>query len=261
MIIKVTILRIGAIKMAQLTFNLDQLAKDNMEFISPTEISKRLETTAVIKIKDFKEMETSSFQTTSSEIRDFIQTIFGIGFVINRKAEAPHASNNRNQLNKLIKQVSTPQKYKKTVLNYNQYSNLIKLKQFQSFIIDHLQNSYKSEDKETMYKELAYLGANQYTNTIAFKEQKLAEYNGLANILNLLGLGDTAKAVYTAYLSNKPTNNSDEMRNLMEIVAIRQQQPNSPSNYRYDNVQDVMTTNPQQVIRHLLTDINRWNNE
>ena len=257
MIIKVTILRIGAIKMAQLTFNLDQLAKDNMEFISPTEISKRLETTAVIKIKDFKEMEASSFQTTSSEIRDFIQTIFGIGF----NAEVKHASNNRNQLNKLIKQVATPQKYKKTVLNYNQYSNLIKLKQFQSFIIDHLQNSYKSEDKETMYKELAYLGANQYTNTIAFKEQKLAEYNGLANILNLLGLGDTAKTVYTAYLSNKPTNNSDEMRILMEIVAIRQQQPNSPSNYRYDNVQDVMTTNPQQVIRHLLTDINRWNNE
>ncbi|MEV0573143.1 hypothetical protein AB0H79_11660 [Micrococcus luteus] len=86
-----------------LTFNIEEITKNNFQFIKINETD-----TGTWKNKDeFKEPIKSTFKVSSSDLRKFIEDTFGIRMDIDM-------SHNRNQLNSLIKKVTTTQKGKRT---------------------------------------------------------------------------------------------------------------------------------------------------
>ena len=75
-----------------LTFNIDEITKNNFQFINISEI----DTTRWKNKNEFKESIKSTFKVSSSDLREFIENTFGIRMDIDM-------SHNRNQLNSLIK--------------------------------------------------------------------------------------------------------------------------------------------------------------
>ena len=149
-----------------------------------------------------------------------------------------------------------------STLNFYEYSNLITSPEFNSFIINNLDSS-KNPDK--MYEELMYLQINRYPTTSLYRKNKTLEYITISNILSLLPqIDDIIKELYILYLKvhdNKINRESipENIKLLLDVINYRFNQQKTI--YKYDSVEDVLTTKSAKIIEHFLTDINRWANE
>lgn len=122
-----------------LTFNIDEITKNNFQFINISEI----DTTRWKNKNEFKESIKSTFKVSSSDLREFIENTFGIRMDIDM-------SHNRNQLNSLIKKVTKTKKGKRTFLNLNEYKRLIELEEFNSFIVDNVEKDFKVKNRRKL---------------------------------------------------------------------------------------------------------------
>lgn len=156
----------------KLTFNLDDLYNFQFFTINPNflkideERTKNEPWRRFRKPKEREEILQISFKVSSTEIREFIDEVFGIGMDIDQ-------SHHRNTLNKMIKRVvPMTQRGKRTYLNFYQFRDLILLEEFNRFILDNLQIDRKVENTERMYQEIMYLQMNKYFQTSMYRVKK-----------------------------------------------------------------------------------------
>lgn len=247
-----------------LTFNLDKINNENMKGIKTENVLKMHENQMYIRAYQYKEIFMHSFKTTSTEIRDFIEKTFGIFFSPDK---TNHYSHHRNQLNKIIKnnKLTQTKRGQKMILDFEEYTRLITSDDFIKFINSNLQKDNIVTNQKKMYEELMYLQVNKYQTMNRHKEKNLIKNNALAFALNIsTNLVEEIKALYCIHLKY-PNNEfykfdiNEETLNLLEITKYRFIQSNLLT-YKYHSEHDVLTTNHEQIIRHFLEDVDRWNN-
>lgn len=240
----------------KLTFNLEKINVEDYKSVSFTPQLLQVDPNGS-PTKRFEQMVQTSFQTDSREIREFLENTFGIGFNIAME----HSSNDRTQLNKLIAKIAPTKKSQRTKLNYFQYRDLIQMEEFKRFIINHLQNAEKVKDQEKMFTELTYLELAQFDKTSLYQERQQLDATAISEELSILpDIARNVKLVYLSYLENDQSIKDPEFKILMNIVKGRQQST-SPMIYKYSSPEDVLSTNDQQIIKHFIIDIERWNNK
>lgn len=239
----------------KLTFNLEQLNAEDYKAIS---LTQALQTNPNGSPSErYKQMVQTSFQTDSREVREFLEETFGIGFSIGME----HSNNDRTQLNKLIAKIAPTKKTKRTKLNYFQYRDLIQMEDFKRFVLKHLENAEKAKDQEKMFTELTYLQLVQFDKTSLYQERKQLDDTAISEVLSLFpNIGKTIKLTYSRYFESDHNTDNQNFNLLMQIIDGRQLS-DDPRLYKYDSVEDVQTTNDQQIIRQFISDIERWNNK
>ncbi|EAH2108460.1 hypothetical protein ACFD2S_000601 [Listeria monocytogenes] len=96
------------------------------------------------------ECEAKEFKISTGDLRDFIDSTFNISMSIDY-------SHNRNQLNKLVKQVAETTRAKKTFLDQKQFIELITKTEFVNFI-------NKNFDQEHTFKKSFPIRAKEFKN-------------------------------------------------------------------------------------------------
>ena len=235
-----------------LTFNIEEITKNNFQFIKINETD-----TGTWKNKDeFKEPIKSTFKVSSSDLRKFIEDTFGIRMDIDM-------SHNRNQLNSLIKKVTTTQKGKRTFLNLNEYIELIKLEDFNSFIVDNIEKDFKIKDRKKLRNELMHLQVARYKNTIYYKNDNMLELQSFAYYL---GIFKTLNR-YLNFWYEQPflrdthieTENED-INNLLNIINNHYDN-NEITKNKFRSVEDIESTSEIQKIYTFLRDIQTVDNK
>lgn len=212
-----------------------------------------------VKKHETEEFIVSGFETSSKEIRQFLDKTFGIDMV--------YTSTHRNQLNKLIKKIAPTHAKRGTKLNFYQFRDLILLEEFNHFILNNF-NPRDVSDVEKMYNEIMFLQQNKFQETLAYKQQKVEDYKSLAYGLNLIdGLAEFLKLRYCEFLIlwdlgvfYGDTKMNNKGKEILDIVSYRFRQTN-PLIYKFSSVDDVNTTNDEQVIRFFIEDIDAWYND
>lgn len=151
-----------------LTFNLEEINKQNFSGLEISKLIKLQQEGKSINDKTLTEISMSSWNTTSSEIRDFLEGVFGIEFSLG----CDHYSYHRNKLNELIKsaKIHSTRRGQRSKLNFFEYSNLIKSKEFIKFVSDKYNENMENQEK--LYKELDYLHLNNYKKSTINQQDK-----------------------------------------------------------------------------------------
>lgn len=244
----------------KLTFNLEEINKQNSFGLDISKLAKLQKDGELIKDKNLTKVLMSSWSTTSSDIRDFLQEVFGINFYWN----CEHYSIHRNKLNELIKsaKINSTKKGKRTELNFFEYSNLVKSEGFIKFVSDRYNRNMKNQIK--MYKELTYLHLNNFKKSTIYQQDKEKTFQYTADSLSIIpNLADQIKKYYCMYFDVKTMESmnlkielDETQKYIMDIVKYRFNQTGLTT-YKYSSPEDVMSTNDTQVIKHFLVDINR----
>lgn len=243
-----------------LTFNLEEINKQNFSGLEISKLIKLQQEGKSINDKTLTEISMSSWNTTSSEIRDFLEGVFGIEFSLG----CDHYSYHRNKLNELIKsaKIHSTRRGQRSKLNFFEYSNLIKSKEFIKFVSDKYNENMENQEK--LYKELDYLHLNNYKESTRYQQDKEKTFQNTADVLSMIpNLADQIKKYYCMYFDVKTMESmnlkielNETQKYIMDIVKYRFNQTGLTT-YKYSSPEDVMSTNDTQVIRHFLVDINR----
>ncbi|HEL2150732.1 TPA: hypothetical protein TZC45_001419 [Streptococcus suis] len=238
----------------KLTFNLSDLVASVINIPSPDNHEEIFDW---IRTANRKESSLSSIEISSGMLRGFIEETFGIGFDL---AKYDHASHNRNQLNKLIKQVTTTERAKKTVLNFDEYKKLLELEEFSHFIIKRMEIDFLAEDQSKLYNELMFLQAARYEHTYQYKKDKKYQLLSIAHALSLFpNFADAVRAYYCLYIERNnvdyPVNEQES--ELLEIIHYRYVQ-NDPSVHKYETVTEITFSDDITILYNFLEDIDRW---
>lgn len=258
----------------EITFNISELNKKNFIFYDLKIIQGSLKKKVILNNEELLKAGMSSWSTDSGQIRQFIQDVFGINFDITLE----HASNHRNRLNTIIKNVTSAEstRAKKTVLNFTDYVNLITSDDFIKFISSNLMKDFVPENQQKMYDELMFLQVNRYQKTTTYQMDNDKFFAALGSAFNLVMYVSnyvthdtiiyTLKNLYASYVGlmdnnmnyeSENINCSDEVRQLLEIISYRFNQ-NSNFVYSYSSYEDVMSTNDQQLLKFFIRDTFRW---
>lgn len=249
--------------MKELTFNLDVINDNNFKILKPLDALKILEKQMYITATEFDKIMITSFETTSTELRAFIEETFGISFLIGSE----HYSHHRNQLNRIIKthKITQTKQGQRSTINYIEYKNIITSDEFIKFINSNLEKDNKVPNQKKMYEELMYLQVNKYHQTSTYKQKNYIKNNTLAFALEIsTNLAETIRKCYALHLQYpngeyKNFNIEDKIKTILDITKYRFIQDNIIV-YKYDSEDDIYTTNDQQIIRHFIEDVDRWNN-
>lgn len=248
-----------------LTFNLEELFKNDLWVLDDEELSKVLEQPVekwqnFIKPKDREKIMRSSFKTTSTELFNFLDEKLGI------EVDREFNNHKRNQINTMIKKVAQTQKGKRTTMNYYQFRDLIVLEEFNKFVLDNFGEKHVPE--EDMYREIMFLQQNKFKETTLYQTQKQEDIKTIAYVLNLIpNLGELLKERYClfidamekeVYYGDIPL--VDNELELLDVISYRFR-PTSHIIYRIDSKDDVNTTKNEQLIKWFVEDIIRWANE
>ena len=95
------------------------------------------------------------------------------------------STNNRNQLNAIIKKYAPTKRGHRTILNYYQFRDLILSDDFNRFVL-RKQDESKSNNKRLMYEELMYLQVNKFKESNLYQEQKKKDTIYYASALSLV---------------------------------------------------------------------------
>lgn len=244
----------------KLTFNLSAIKKENLFGLDTTKLSKLQEEGKTIKYNTWPKILMSSWSTTSTDIRYFLEKVFGINFSI----DCDHYSYHRSKLNELIKKVKkgNTQRRKRTKLNFFEYSDLIQSKEFIKFVTD--KYNRKIDNQKRMHEELNYLYLNKYRESDVYQEDKEKILQDTADVLSMMPhLADQIKDCYCMYFDVKTIESMNQkielnqtQKYIMDIVKYRFNQTGL-STYKYSSPEDVMSANNTQIIRHFLIDISR----
>jgi hypothetical protein len=237
-----------------LTFNIDKIKKEYFEYLN---IQKLIANKKVwLNSHEIKEMMDSNFKVSSSELRKFIENTFGIRMDIDM-------SHNRNQLNSLIKKITYTKKGKRTFLNLNEYTKLIKLNDFNSFIINNIEKDFKVKDRRKLEKELMYLQISRYKDTEQYKEDNMIELQSFAYYLAILDVLDeklnywySQPFIHNTYVKTK----NEHLNNLLDLINTHYENKKL-SKYKFHSIEDIETTNPIQKIYFFLRDIQELENK
>ncbi|MDG4972619.1 hypothetical protein [Lactococcus lactis] len=253
----------------EVTFNLNEVLKSDFMVLSFGEDLKNLMEQPVksyqnfIRSKDREKIMKSSFRVSSSEIVDFLEKVLGL------ELDREYNNYKRNQLNLLIRKISPTQKGKKTVLDYYQFRDLILLEDFNKFVLNNF-SADRAGDEERAYQEIMFLQQNKFKETQLYKAQRKEDMETTEYALSLIaGLGDVLRNRYALFeellennISYEDIDVPDEVKELLEIISYRERQTNSNFTvYKFDSVEDVETTNDEQIIRFFLADVDSWANE
>lgn len=263
---------------SKLTFNISDL--NNKNFVSPdiSKVNDLLKQKVILSDAEFNKASTSSWKTDSGELRRFIQNTFGINF----DADLKHATHHRNKLNSIIKKVTSAKtiKYKKTILNFSDYTALITSDDFIQFISTRLMKDFKPKNQKKMYDELMFLQVNRYEKTTTFKKNNTKFIAALAVSFELLrGVGkqidygqssndiiELLKNLYVCHVDlfkinmtyeSDQVNFCDEILQLLEITSYRFNQK-STQVYYFSSYDDVVNTSDEQLLRFFIRDVYRW---
>lgn len=250
-----------------ITFNLEEIHRKNIITVNLKNIKNLLEEKVIANQTDYKSILNSSWHITSSEFRDFIQESFGIDYSVGSQ----HASNNRNPLSQIIKKYKNEktQKGKKSKIGLFEFEDIITSDEFIKYITKRTEIDFSPKNQKKMYQELMFLQMNKYQKSKYYKEKKLQTYDTIAYILTIFNntLPDQIKELYSILINynelnknyHEDSNINDYDKMLLDIVNTRNKQAGIGI-YKYDSIDDVKTTNGQQIIRQFLTDIDRWDN-
>lgn len=237
-----------------LTFNIDKLKKDYFEYLDTTKFKENKK--VWLSANEIKAMMDSTFKVSSSNLREFIEETFGIRMDIDM-------SHNRNQLNSLIKQVTYTKKGKRTFLNLNEYIKLIKLDDFNSFIINNIEKDFKVKNRRKLEKELMYLQINRYKDTEQYKLDNMLELQSFAYYLAILDVLDeklnywySQPFIHNTYVKTK----NEHLNNLLDLINTHYENEKL-SKYKFHSIEDIETTNPIQKIYFFLRDIQELENK
>ncbi|MGW9271245.1 hypothetical protein, partial [Microbacterium sp. NPDC055599] len=166
-------------------------------------------------------------------------------------------------LNSLIKKVTTTQKGKRTFLNLNEYIELIKLEDFNSFIVDNIEKDFKIKDRKKLRNELMHLQVARYKNTIYYKNDNMLELQSFAYYL---GIFKTLNR-YLNFWYEQPflrdthieTENED-INNLLNIINNHYDN-NEITKNKFRSVEDIESTSEIQKIYTFLRDIQTVDNK
>lgn len=126
------------------------------------------------------------------------------------------------------------------------------------FIIKNIENSESVKDQDKLYRELSYLQVYQPN---LMRERNEARQRVTASILSVCPeIGASIKQIYELYFQMRgfPVENK-EVATLIHIVEQRQNSRDKRI-YKLDSMEDVRTTNDDQIIRWFLRDIESWYN-
>jgi len=256
-----------------LTLNLDEINKRNFSALSVPKVIDLLKENIVIKADDHAKMMQSSWTTTSSEIRDFIEDTFGICFTPDK---TDHYSHNKNQLNKAIKnaKLGKTRRGQKSTINFYEYCKLVTSDEFIKFITINLQKDQPASNEKKMYEELMFLQVNKYQHSSLYMQKKARSYRSISFALEVItnvfpqkNLAEQIKYYYSVYLKfqedkvdYRQISLKDEYQIIFDIISYRFNQSDITV-YKFDSIDDVQTTNDEQIIRFFIQDIDRWDNE
>ncbi|MBM7643726.1 hypothetical protein [Streptococcus loxodontisalivarius] len=238
----------------KLTFNLSDLVASAINMPSP---NNHDDISEWVRTVNRKEISLSDIKISSGMLRSFIEETFGIGFDL---AKHDHASHNRNQLNKLIKQVTSTERAKKTVLDFYEYKALLELEEFSRFIIKRMEIDFLAEDQTKLYNELMFLQAARYEHTYQYKQDKKYQQLSIAYALSRFpNFADAVRAYYCLYIErynvDYPIN--EQEGELLEIIHYRYIQ-NDPSVYKYETTTEVAFQDDVTILYDFLEDVDRW---
>lgn len=155
----------------EITFNLDKLR--GIDFIRPLDWKSleklhndvnRENWEMFFRPSELEKVFTSTLKITSRDLREFLDDVFGISMSVD-------STNNRNQLNAIIKKYAPTKRGHRTILNYYQFRDLILSDDFNRFVL-RKQDESKSNNKRLMYEELMYLQVNKFKESNLYQEQK-----------------------------------------------------------------------------------------
>ena len=179
------------------------------------------------------------------------------------------STNNRNQLNAIIKKYAPTKRGHRTILNYYQFRDLILSDDFNRFVL-RKQDESKSNNKRLMYEELMYLQVNKFKESNLYQEQKKKDTIYYASALSLVeGFDQVLKQYYSMFLDLWHIQQVDyryieapaETKQMLDIISYRFRQK-SPLVYKFNSRDDVYNTDKNQIIEWFLRDVERWaNNE
>lgn len=258
-----------------LTLNLDKINKQSFFGLNQKKIIDLLKKNIVIKADDHEKIIYSSWTTTSSEIRNFIENTFGICFSADK---TDHYSHRRNQLNTAIKNAKygETKRGKKSTIDFYEYCKLITSDEFIKFITTNLQKDKLVKDEKKMYEELMYLQINKYQQSSLYKQKKSRNYQAISFALEIItkaypeekDLAKKIKFFYCVFLEiqkdkvnyHQELQLKDEYKVIFDIISYRFKQSDITV-YKFDSVEDIETTNDEQIIKWFIQDIDRWDNE
>lgn len=250
-----------------LTLNLDEINKQNFSALSLQKMAELLKENVVIKESDNQKIMQSSWTTTSSEIRKFIENTFGICFTPDK---TDHYSHNRNKLNEAIRnaKLGKTKRGQKSTINFYEYCKLVTSDEFIKFITTNLQKDKPVSNEKKMYEELMYLQVNKYQQSSLYIQKKARNYSAIAFALSITtNLAEVLRPYYSLYfeLNQKKIDYhhsklTDEQKIILDIVSYRFKQSDITV-YKFDSHNDIETTNDEQIIKWFIKDIDRWDNE
>lgn len=257
-----------------LTLNLDKIQKESFFTLNPKTVIDSLEKNIVIKADEQKKIMQSSWTTTSSKIRNFIEDTFGICFSADK---TDHYSHRRNQLNIAIKNAKSGNttRGKKSTINFYEYCKLITSDEFIKFITINLQKDQLVKDEKKMYEELMYLQINKYQQSSLYIQKKIRNYNSISFALGLItniypynkNLAEQIKffyCVFFEFLEDNINYHQEPLTNehliILDIISYRFNQSDIKI-YKFNSIDDIQTTNDEQIIKFFIQDIDRWDNE
>lgn len=236
----------------KLTFNIDEITKNNFQYIKLSEI----DSTGWKNKNDYKKLIKSTFKISSSDLRKFIEDTFGIRMSIDM-------SHNRNQLNSLIKKVTKTQKGKRTYLELNEYIELIELEEFNAFIVDNVENDFKVKDRKKLRNELMYLQINRYKNTENYKNDNMLELQSFAYYLSLFNTLEKHLNFWYSQPFLKDTyveTPNKDLNNLLKVINGHYENEKT-TKYKFQSIHNVINTSELQKIYIFLRDIQELDNK
>ena len=253
----------------EITFNLDKLR--GIDFIRPLDWKSleklhndvnRENWEMFFRPSELEKVFTSTLKITSRDLREFLDDVFGISMSVD-------STNNRNQLNAIIKKYAPTKRGHRTILNYYQFRDLILSDDFNRFVL-RKQDESKSNNKRLMYEELMYLQVNKFKESNLYQEQKKKDTIYYASALSLVeGFDQVLKQYYSMFLDlwhiqqvyYRYIEATAETKQMLDIISYRFRQK-SPLVYKFDSRDDVYNTDKNQIIEWFLRDVERWaNNE
>ena len=181
----------------EITFNLDKLR--GIDFIRPLDWKSleklhndvnRENWEMFFRPSELEKVFTSTLKITSRDLREFLDDVFGISMSVD-------STNNRNQLNAIIKKYAPTKRGHRTILNYYQFRDLILSDDFNRFVL-RKQDESKSNNKRLMYEELMYLQVNKFKESNLYQEQKKKDTIYYASALSLVeGFDQVLKQYYS----------------------------------------------------------------
>lgn len=235
-----------------LTFNIDEISENHFQFIKISEV----DTTRWKNKNEFKESIKSTFKVSSSDLRNFIENTFGIRMDIDM-------SHNRNQLNSLIKKVTKTKKGKRTFLDLNEYTRLIELEEFNSFIVDNVEKDFKVKNRRKLRDELMYLQIARYKNTGHYKNDNMLELQSFAYYLSLFESLDQYLNFWYCEPFLKDTHvesPNEDLNNLLKVINGHYDN-NEITKNKFQSIDDVINTSEIQKIYTFLRDIQTVDNK